>query len=206
MSEQNQKAKLKLLTVPQAEADTKESRLYVVNRTNNPQGNINITVVGDDGQKTTVVVPATFIPFDMSNYISKGALLRAPEFRKLVANKLIVLADANEAEKFIESSPRAQREQKRLLSSNANTDDDEFFVEIDDTVRQPKPNVPEQKAQPFILAIIDRENTEDAGDLLAELDSRSGNMTIDDAEYLMSNTKQAAIKQWAADLIRELQE
>lgn len=200
-----QKAKLKLLTVPQAE-QMADSRLYVVNRTNNPLGNINITVVGDDGQKTTVVVPATFIPFDMSNYISKQALLRAPEFRKLVANKLIVLADPEESVQFIESSARAQREQKRLLSSNVNSDEGEEFVTIDDNVREVKANVPELEAQPFILAIIDRENSEDAGDLITELDARSANLKLADVEYLMANTKQATIKQWAADMIRELDE
>lgn len=200
-----QKAKLKLLTVPQAE-QSKDSRLFVVNRTNNPLGNINITVVGDDGQKTTVVVPATFIPFDMSNYISKQALLRAPEFRKLVANKLIVLADPEESVAFIESSARAQREQKRLLSSNVNSDEGEEFVTIDDNVREVKANVPELEAQPFILAIIDRENSEDAGDLITELDARSANLKMADVEYLMANTKQATIKQWAADMIRELDE
>lgn len=200
------KAKLALITVPQAEANKNESRLYVVNRTNNPQGNINITVVGDDGQKTTVVVPATFIPFDMSNYISKGALLRAPEFRKLVATQMIVLVEAEEAEKFNEQNPRAQRELRRLLSAFGVALEEQTHVELDMNVRENKSAVLEQNAQPFILAIIDRENSEDAGDLLTELDSRSGNLTLGDVEFLMANTKQATIKTWAADMIRELNE
>lgn len=201
------KAKLSLLTVSQAEALKDDSRLYVLNRTDNPVGNINITVVGDDGQKTTVVVFATFIPMDMSNYISKGALLRAPEFRKLVANKIIVLVDADEAEALIENSPRAKREQKRILSTSGfEFDGDDTHVEVDLNTRETKPNAPEQNVQPFVLAIIDRENNEDAGDLLVELDSRSGNLTIDDVSYLMANTKQPTIKTWSADMIRELNE
>lgn len=200
------KAKLSLITVPQAEGNEAESRLYVVNRSNNPVGNINITVVGDDGQKTTVVVPATFIPFDMSNYISKKALLRAPEFRRLVATQMVVLVEPGEAEAFIANSERATREQRRLLSAFGVSNDHQSHVEIDMNVRDNKKHVAEQNAQPFILAIIDRENGEDAGDLLTELDSRSGQLTLEDVEYLMANTKQATIKTWAADLIRELSE
>lgn len=202
------KAKLSLLTVAQAEARKEESRLYVLNRTDNPVGNINITVVGDDGQKTTVVVFATFIPMDMSNYISKTALLRAPEFRKLVANKVIVLVDPDEAVALIESSPRAQREQKRILSTNGfEFDGDDTHVEVDLNSREKvKANAPEENVKPFVLAIIDRENSEDAGDLLVELDSRSGQLTMDDVNYLMANTKQPTIKTWAADMIRELNE
>ena len=107
---------------------------------------------------------------------------------------------------FIEQNPRALREQRRLLSAFGVAMEEQTHINIDMGARENKAAVLEQNAQPFILAIIDRENSEDAGDLLTELDSRSGNLTIGDVEYLMANTKQATIKTWAADMIRELSE
>lgn len=200
------RAKLKLITVTDAERNTEDSRLYVLNRTKDPVGNINITAVGDDGQKGTFVLPSTFIPFDMSNYISKKAMLAAAQFRRLVAGGLIVLVDSKEAEDFIASSDRATREQRRLLSvfGAESVESGDQYVEIDDSERQTVKVENTIAADPFIMAIIDRENTEDAGDLLEELDSRSHTLKRADVEFLMAHTKQATIKTWAADMLQEM--
>jgi hypothetical protein len=202
------KAKLKLITIVEAENTLKnnDNRLFVLNRTKDPAGNINMTVVGDDGRPTTVVIPLTFIPFDMSNYISKGTLLKAPQFRRLVAAGAVCLVDSHEAEKFFKNSERAQKEERRLLNTfGMDHDLREEFVEIDDM--GPKKIKVEHtvEANPFIMAIIDRENTEFAGDLITELESRQHTLERADIEYLLANTKQAAIKSWAADALTDME-
>lgn len=197
------KVKLKLITITEAER-SEDSRLFVLNRTADPVGNINITATMEDGSRGCVVIPSTFIPFDMSNYISKKSLLAASEFRRLVARAMVYLVDPDEAANFIENSDRAKREQARLLSSlgGADVSDDKQFIEIQDNIREEIKVEQTLEADPFVMAIIDRENSEDAGDLLNELEARAYTLKRTDLEYLMANTKQPTIKTWAADTIQ----
>ncbi len=198
----SKKVKLSLITIPQAEKNG-DSRLFVLNRSN-PSGNVNITATGDDGQKTTVVIPTTFIPFDMSYHIGKERLLATPAFRKLVAAGFIALVDPEEAAKFIESSDKAQAEQKRLLSLFGSDHTNILgmsHIEIDDRGNSNRDVPTEQSlaATPFIMAIIERAHEEDIADLLVELDSKQHTLSDADVEYLHLNAKAPELKAWAAE-------
>lgn len=71
----------------------------------------------NDGQGTQIVVqvPVTFIPVDLTTQATKKAILSAPNFRKMVNQKLITLMRAEEAEAIMESST-AQAEATRLYN------------------------------------------------------------------------------------------
>lgn len=196
------KARVKVITIVEAER-SEDSRLFVLNKTKDPVGNINIPVLMDDGQRGTIVIPSTFIPFDMSNFISKKTLLAASQFRRLVAGGMVMIADTEDAAKFIENSDRAKRELARLLSvlGGSGIIEEAQYAEIEDNAREDIKVEKTLEADPFIMAIIGREINEDAGDLLNEIDARVHALKKADLEYLMANTKQPAIKTWAADMI-----
>src|SRR5690606_7211706 len=212
------KVRLRLITLQAAQADTAELSLFVMNRTK-PAGNINMTVTGDDGISQTVVIPTTFIPVDMSNFVSKAALLRSTVFRRLVASGSVVLVDPNNARDAIENDPRAAREAKRLVSINAavNSTDGPGVIEMDysGVVSEEKRSQATagdeedagQQINPFAIGIVSRANSgDDIADLICDLESHAHTLEIVDFDYIMTNVSDQTLKSWVDTYLSEQQD
>jgi len=212
------KVRLRLITLQAAQADTAELSLFVMNRTK-PAGNINMTVTGDDGISQTVVIPTTFIPVDMSNFVSKAALLRSTVFRRLVASGSVVLVDPNNARDAIENDPRAAREAKRLVSINAavNSTDDPGFIEMDSSGAVSEEKRAQatagdeedagQQINPFAIGIVSRANSgDDIADLICDLESHAHTLEIVDFDYIMTNVSDQTLKSWVDTYLSEQQD
>ena len=108
------KALMRPLTVTQALVDHKDDlALYVMNRTK-PAGNINLTVLGEDGTQQSIVIPKTFVPIDMTLFAPRSNLLKNKHFRQLCQLGEIAIAHPDDAEAAIQNSPKAKQEIQRL--------------------------------------------------------------------------------------------
>ena len=200
------KVDLKKLTVQQAEKSVKEgdTALYVMNRTGNPNsstpdsGNINFSI-RNDGLITAVSVPVTWIPYDLSLFAPKEAILRDANFRRTVMRGLIYIIDSDEASSFIQGNEKATRELDRLLNVNSEQEGS-LNVGVD---QQQNPQAPEadSKISPFAQNIVVRSSEEDVNDLVVELDTKEHTLTDDDLTYILDNTANAVLKQWATEVI-----
>lgn len=100
------------------EADTKENSVFVLNNTKKEKrgqvifGVPKATGVGLD----TVVVPATFIPIELTEQVSRNQLFNSAEFRKAVSSGMLLLMKSGWASAYLESED-AKAEIDRLRNS-----------------------------------------------------------------------------------------
>ena len=205
------KVSFKAITIRAAEEEN-DSRLFVLNRCN-PLGNINMNVTSSNGEKHVITLPISPCPIDMTNWCEKNDILRTPIFRRLVAAGHIAIIETAQAADFVENDPRGQRETRRIFK--ANTEGDQFLNGNDGTIEStfstaaPKTLAEEVGAQApdiFIESIVVRSKSEDADDLISELDSRLNTLTLNDIEYLSNHAHAPAIKAWAVEVLPMFQE
>jgi hypothetical protein len=199
------------MTVMQAMADS-SPHLFVMNRVSEDKkfepGNINLNVKGDDGGMTVIVIPATFIPVDMSLFISKNNLLTNQAFRRLDAANKISIIHPEDAASAIENEPRAQKELNRILNINNehggySRGDNEEFIEMKATKSGSGDTnlAPLAEINRFAIGIVQRSSTEDVADLIADIESRAHTLEIHDLEYIAQNVEDATLKQFIVEYV-----
>lgn len=204
-------ALMRRMTVMEAMADP-SPHLFVMNRVEeDPKlvaGNINLNVKSDDGGMTVIVIPATFIPVDMSLFISKENLLKNQAFRRLDAADKISIIHPEDAQNAIASNPRAQKEVKRILNINhahggRTTEGGPEMIEMRATSAGAGDTdlTPLQNVNPFAIGIVQRAQTEDVADLMADIESRAHSLEISDLEYIASHVEDASLKTFIVDLV-----
>lgn len=218
--------KLQPITLRQAEQTQNESRLYVLNRAkehieiteDDPKSdkrgtlvrkqpvaaNINFTVTESNGERSTLTIPATSIPIDLSNYAQRSVILPNPHFRRLVQRGYILLVDNDEADKLFENNPRARAERDRIYGvietdvdlSNVNFGNNENTAE--------KMGV--QATNPFIQTLVNRSKTEDPADLISDMDARMHSLTANDVDFVAKYAHNSQLKDFALDALQEMDE
>ena len=189
----------------------KDSSLYVMNRTNEP-GAINMTCTDRNGVRIPVVIPNTFIPIDMSNFVPKENLLRDSSFRKLVQSGAVIIVHSEDAENAIKNNPRAKKEQDRIYAVNADLQDDVGsggeFVEIGtERNREPERVITENdNIAPFALGVVERskDSGDDVQDILSDIESRAYSLTANDLDYITNNVSSVEIKDFVQKLREEV--
>lgn len=205
------KALMRRQSIVEAMAD-KSPHLFVMNRVSeDPKfvaGNINLNVKSDDGM-TVIVIPATFIPVDMGLFIDRDALLRNQAFRRLDASDKISIINPEDALNAIASNPRAQKEVKRIL--NINNDHGGSMKAGGEELIEMKASreggsgdtnlAPLQNVNPFAIGIVQRAQTEDVADLIADIESRAHTLEISDLEYIAQNVEDNTLKQFVVEYV-----
>ena len=184
------------ITIAQAE-QSNSSSVWVLNSSGSSgraKGNLHITIVEGNGRATVVTVPNTRIPVDLTTQATKNALMQSPDFRRCVAAKVLTLIDDKTAEKLLDN-PDAQAEQRRLLNI--------------DSAHQHETDIPELKALqaqesgkigPFALNLAHTEDgDEDA--IVANLKNNADNLSTEELQYVVNNSKFAKVKGAAAELV-----
>lgn len=92
--------------------------LYVLNRTD-PRGNVAFSAQNDLGQPVAVVVPATFIPVDLTQQATKDSLLKSTYFRRALNMGQLVILETEGAEAYLSTNKLAKAEMKNLSRMNA---------------------------------------------------------------------------------------
>lgn len=202
-------AQLRKLTIAQALANKDDIHLFVMN-IQKPDGNINLTVKGDDGTNQSVVIPKTFIPLDMGLFINRENMLNNQIFRRLVARgDAVVIVNTDDAINAIENNPSAKKELKRILSEN-NTyqvaEEDDGFITMKSSGSAPvSPDSQETmpNLSPFAMGIVQQagEPNADVADLMLDIEGRLSDLTMNDLEYICASVEDASLKQWIVDKI-----
>lgn len=198
-------AMMRRQTVAEALAD-KSPHLFVMNRVK-PEGNINMNALGDDGVMTAIVIPTTFIPLDMTLFISRENLLKNMVFRRLEAGGKIAIINPEDAINAIAGEPRAQKELDRILNVNSehggrhNQQNHEELIELKATKNGAGDTnlAPLQNINPFAIGIVQRAASEDVADLIADIESRAHTLEVSDLEYIAQNVEDNALKQFVVD-------
>ncbi len=107
--------KKKLVPITLGELEKSDSSSVWVLNVSNPQGNINMDIPDGMGNRTSIRVPITFIPVDLTTQATKSALLGNPQFRSMLAKKMMMLVTADSANDFL-TQPHAAEEQARIYS------------------------------------------------------------------------------------------
>lgn len=116
--------------------DNSVAPMYVVNRTE-PRGNVAFTAQNDMGQPVAVVVPATFIPIDLTTQATKESLLKSTHFRRALNMGQLVIIETDSAESYLQNNKLAQSELRKLnkmghqLDVDLSRGDNEELADID---------------------------------------------------------------------------
>ena len=204
-------ALMRPLTVTQALQRENDVELYVMNRTK-PAGNINLTILGEDGTPQSIVIPKTFVPIDMSLFAPRANLLKNKHFRQLCQLGQIAIAHPEDAAAAIEASPKAKQEIQRVLNMNAHGSDVEqapamleMRTDIAPTVQpsQAPMETPEAfQPSPFAAGIVNRAGLdEDVADLMEDIEMNRDQLTLEDLTYIANNVEDQQLKLFLADMI-----
>ncbi|UAW96716.1 hypothetical protein pEaSNUABM22_00229 [Erwinia phage pEa_SNUABM_22] len=87
--------------------------MYVANRTD-PRGNVMFSAQDDMGQPVPVLVPATFIPIDLTQQATKESLLKSTHLRRALQRNQLVIIDTESAENYLRTSSLAKAEMRNL--------------------------------------------------------------------------------------------
>lgn len=192
------------ITVRQAEEE-KDSRLFILNRTR-PVANISLNVTSSNGEKIIITMPISPCPVDLTNFCQKEDLLKSPVFRRLVAGAHISIINTEEAATFVANDPRGIRETKRIFQVNTEGDQyvDGVVQKIETTfIGREASTLAEQvgagSSNMFIENLVLRSKSEDASDLISELDARLDSLVLADIEYLSNHAHSPQIKEWAVE-------
>ena len=93
--------------------ERKYDPIWVINRIKPPNvGPLMINATDGDGHSITVMVPATFIPVDLTLQAERESITRSHDFRTAVHNGLLRLVDSEEAEKILGTKEGSQESRR----------------------------------------------------------------------------------------------
>jgi hypothetical protein len=108
--------------------------IYVMNRSNNPRGNVTITMFRPDGHPFLVVVPKTWIPICVTDQVSHDAINNSSDFRRNLSNGMLKLLSVEDAMTQLKD-PDSKAELTRLnVSKYSSYDTDISSLKKQDTV------------------------------------------------------------------------
>lgn len=98
------------------EAKPDAGPVWVVNSSKGERrGDVVLTVARKSGiGSDAIVVPATFIPLDLTMIVSRNQLLSDNQFRQALHNQLLRLVDPDDCAEMFETDEGARRERARL--------------------------------------------------------------------------------------------
>lgn len=95
--------------------EQKDTSLFVLNNTQ-PRGEIIFNVTTGRGRDHTVIVPDTWIPFDLSTQAKKTEIIDSPDFRRAVTQKYIIVVSTSSADAFMEANEHGRNELNRIFN------------------------------------------------------------------------------------------
>lgn len=168
-----------------------------------PKGVVNISVDGANGGKEIVLtIPVTPIPIDVTTVAPKASILSSQNFRRMVTKGIIKLIKEEDALSALDNQ-EARAEERRIYNYQQNLDN-----VVDDLHRNHNghPDVGEdlrtRKESLFVLNLV--ESDLDEGQASTMLAGNITNLTVDDLEYLVSNSKHAKVKTMAAEMLMSM--
>lgn len=184
---------LTVLTINQMER-LDDSSVFVTNMTK-PKGNVNFSVSDGTSKRIAVKVPCTFIPIDLTTQATKTSIITSPDFRALVTKGYLRVVDPEEARAFIDSSPEATEEHRRLFRQ----------IEVAAIGGNPETSRVEIESETVLgtINVVAKnviESEMEENDALRILRNNAGDLTAEDWEYVASKSDKAKVKEFAASM------
>lgn len=99
-----------------------------------PKGDINLMVrTGIAGDKVNIVIPNTFVPFNIGLRATKKDITNSPDFRKLILQNYIVLISPEEAKEILSDEDNRKEYDRVVARMNYINDRDSSFKFEDNT-------------------------------------------------------------------------
>lgn len=166
--------------------------LFVIN-SSNPRGNITFEVPDGMGGKAGVIIPSTWVPFDITTQVTKEVVLANPKFRQLLAAGYVKLPN-EEYIRALSVREGYQSEYNRAHSS-ANS------AQLDtDMTSEAKKAIDGDNVSGFVLNLVMSDEVTES-DALNSIRLQEDSLTEDDLNYLINNSTHAKVKAEAADIL-----
>lgn len=199
--------------------DQTDTSLFVLNNTE-PRGEIVFNVTVGRGRDYIVVVPDTWVPFDLTTQAKKSEILDSPDFRRAVTQKYLTVVSTKSADEFLRDNEYATAELHRVYnkaggqnniaanSDRPNSDRTNIGKNESklDQIRQSTAGIPAEQAveesiSGAVMQIVARSNSEsedrmDVKEAISLLMGRKLNSK--ELEYIMKASNQEALKAFAS--------
>ena len=181
---------------------TVKGNLWVLNTTVSPtRANVVIEVSNSAGSKTQVIIPATFIPLNLTDQVPKKFITQSDRFRQAVFRKLIVPVTEEYAKRVLSSEGAStELERLRTFTSNASVVHEASISNVMDTNKHEQESWKVGLSQPVVTLCELMESTGETEAL-----NTSRNMgTLARKEYReiakrARDLKFRKLRQWARD-------
>lgn len=209
-------AEVEVLSLRELE-EQEDGSLFVLNNTE-PRGEIIFNVTMGKGRDYTVVVPDTWIPFDLSSQARKSEIIDSPDFRRAITKRYIVVVSTKSADKFMRNNEYAEAELERVynkaggqntIAENSDRNPNTKQTNKIDAIKQAASGVPAEQAvdtaiSGAVIQIIARSNSEgedkmDVKEAISLLMGRKLNQK--ELEYIVKSSNQELVKAFASKQI-----
>lgn len=168
------------------------SSVWVLNNSN-PKGNVNLTMNDGQGAQMVVTVPVTWIPVDLTTQATKSALLASPNFRRLLAVRMLILVSEDVASATM-AQPAASKEAGRVYSRVQ-----DMVGAVDTMPKDAQRAVAESSGVVSGMVMQLAAGSEmDEEQVLTTVQGQRSTMTQADLQYLAENSQFSRVKEYAA--------
>ena len=174
---------MKQLTMREVVAQDKHEDIWVMNATKgNRRGNVFFTVANATGTREDQVnVPATFIPINLTNQVTREQLLSSSSFRRAVNHEMLKLVLPEDAEKFMKEPDSIREfEQVRAQMIDSVAGEAQYGMDKEQSTQVQHDTVTAAGISVPVSQFIDLMDTKKDSDALTEL-RNMGDLEI--AEY-----------------------
>ena len=172
--------------------------LFVINRTK-PRGHIAFSCLGEMNTAQSILVPATFIPIDLTTKVPRQKLLDSSAFRRQLANGALAIVDNDEVSALFQKSKLARDEHAKIHNITTS------HVEDYDIEKEAQAFTDDDASSEFIQELITRSTAgEDAESVADMLLSKLDTVTKDDVTLLANTVSDSKLKEKCIEIIKEL--
>ncbi|MGL5013409.1 MAG: hypothetical protein ACRC6V_03840 [Bacteroidales bacterium] len=148
-----------------------------------------------NGSTSTVSIPYTFAPIDLTIFASVDVLIKSEELRKLINGNYIKIVDTEEVEEKALNHPAIVAELNRINNTNNQV------IQDVDGVAEP---IVEIEKNPLIANIIMLSSEEsDEARLTQLLHANIGNLMKNELEFLRDNSKSRILSDFVLEALSE---
>jgi hypothetical protein len=181
--------------------------LFVLNMSKPVRGRVAFSVMGDMNNPTTVVVPRTFIPVDLTLQATLDALLSSPQFRRHLSVGFLVIVDEKDARAYMATSDRARAEYRTQFNADY-ADSDQFVVDHDEdadtrAILPDATNVGSEETgvSPLVASLIARSNAQevDSTEVINSILNNLDSLSTEDLTAIANGTTNSDVKDFCIE-------
>lgn len=186
----------------------RNARLFVLNTSDlpnpvtkksmRPKGSVIIRIVTANGREETVVVPNTWIPWELTARLPLKDLLDSSDLRREINNGALQILTEADAEELLSSSDAQEENNRVYMIVNRLFDEQPNF-----SAPEMSSGAPEDGISPIVVETMNREDIDDAN-RYQTLRNNINQLTEADFKYVLSVSRDERITKLASERIKAL--